>query len=358
MKICLVGPLPPPSGGMANQCQQLLRLLQAEGLAVELVRTNAPYQPAWMERVPVLRAGARLLPYLWRLWTAIGRADVIHVLANSGWAWHLFAAPALALARWRSRPVVLNYRGGEAAAFFARAPRHVLRSLRGVALRVTPSDYLRRVFAQHGLEVQVIPNILDPGRFQPQPLRDFGDAPQILIARNLEPIYGLDVAIKAFVQVRQRYPAARLCVAGSGPQEAELRALVQRLGLSEAVEFPGRVDHANMPALYARSDLALNPSRVDNMPNAVLEAFASGVPVVSTVAGGVPDICTHEREGLLAPVDDVDALAAAQLRLLGDGALRSRMREAALQRAEAWSWPVVRAQWLAAYRQAISQGAG
>ena len=95
LRLCIVGPLPPPAGGMANQCEQLARLLARDGLAVEVVRTNAPYVPAWSGRLPVVRALFRLLPYLVRLWTAAGRAEVVHVFANSGWAWHLFAAPVL-----------------------------------------------------------------------------------------------------------------------------------------------------------------------------------------------------------------------------------------------------------------------
>lgn len=101
LRLCVVGPLPPPSGGMANQCIQLVHLLQSEGLAVELVQSNAPLHPAWLERIPVLRAMVRSLPYVVRLWRACGRADVVHVLANSGWAWHLFAAPAIAIAKLR-----------------------------------------------------------------------------------------------------------------------------------------------------------------------------------------------------------------------------------------------------------------
>ncbi|MCB1932288.1 MAG: glycosyltransferase family 1 protein, partial [Candidatus Accumulibacter sp.] len=159
--VCVVGPLPPPSGGMANQCEQLVRLLRAEGLSVELVRTNAPYRPAWVGHLPVLRAGFRLLPYLWALWQAAGRAKVVHILANSGWAWHLLAAPAIMIARLRDTPVIVNYRGGNAGAFFAGAPGHVLRMLGNASLRVTPSGFLRRVFATHGLTAEVIPNIID-----------------------------------------------------------------------------------------------------------------------------------------------------------------------------------------------------
>ena len=109
-RICIVGPLPPPSGGMANQCAQLIKLLTQEGARVELVRTNAPYRPAWVERVRLLRALFRLVPYVLALRLAILRADVVHVLANSGWSWYLLAWPALLLCRWSGVGAIVNYR--------------------------------------------------------------------------------------------------------------------------------------------------------------------------------------------------------------------------------------------------------
>src|SRR6187455_3248830 len=118
--IGLVGPLPPPSGGMANQTRQLGRLLDEAGLTVELVQVNRPLRPEWLERLRWLRAGLRLIPYVIRLWRCAGRVDVMHVMANSGWAWHLHAAPAIWIGHVRGVPVIVNYRGGEADAFLAR----------------------------------------------------------------------------------------------------------------------------------------------------------------------------------------------------------------------------------------------
>jgi glycosyltransferase involved in cell wall biosynthesis len=354
-RVCVVGPLPPPSGGMANQCEQLVRLLRADGVPVELVRNNAPYRPAWVSRVPLLRAVFRLLPYIAQLWGAAGRAQVLHVLANSGWAWHLFAAPALLVARLRRTAVIVNYRGGLADTFLARAPAHVLRSLRAATLRVTPSAFLQRVFQRHGIDAEVIPNIVDLGRFAARPARDFGANPHVIVVRNLEPIYDIPTALRAFVQVRERYPQARMTVAGSGPQLSALERLTNELGLDGAVSFPGRIDHAQIPALYAEADCALNPSRVDNMPNSVLEAFASGVPVVSTDAGGVPDIVTDGVCGLLVPVGDALAMAQAVLRLLDDSALSTRLAQAGLSEAQRYDWPQVKGLWLAAYRRAAAQ---
>lgn len=355
-RVCVVGPLPPPSGGMANQCEQLVRLLRADGVNVELVRNNAPYRPPLLGHVPVLRAGVRLLPYLFNLWRAAGRAEVLHVLANSGWAWHLFAAPALLIGLLRGTPVIINYRGGLAEQFFAAAPSHVLSLMQRASLRVTPSAFLRRVFAQHGLQADVIPNIVDLERFGPRQARDFGVAPHVVVARNLEPIYGLSTALQALAILRQRYAGATLTVAGSGPQKAELVAQAAALGLSGAVHFPGRVDHADMPALYARADCALNPSTVDNMPNSVLEAFASGLPLVSTDVGGVPDIVTDGVDGLLVPAGDAQAMAEALMRVLGDRELARRLTEAGAAQVRAYAWPQVRGQWLDAYRRAAVRG--
>ncbi len=344
---------------MANQCEQLLRLWRAEGVAVELVQTNAPYRPAWVGGVPVLRAGFRLLPYLARLWRALGRAEVVHVLANSGWSWHLFAAPAMVLARARGVAAVVNYRGGEADAFFSAAPRHVLRALARAELRVVPSAYLLRVFARHGLDAEVVPNIVDLSRFAPAAsgaVRGFVDAPHLLVSRNLEPIYDLPTALRAFALLRHRLPCARLTLAGSGPEELALRRLAGELGLADAVVFTGRIENARMPALLAQADLLLNPSTVDNMPISILEAFASGMPVVSTDAGGIPDLVNDGVEGLLVPVGDPAAMAAAALRVLTDPALAARLRAAGLDAAQQYAWPHVRGQWLAVYRRAAALG--
>jgi hypothetical protein len=84
-RICIVGPLPPPEGGMANQTRQLAELLRSEGFTLEVVRTNMPYSPAWIEDTRGARAVARLAAYSKALWSAFGRCDVVHLMANSGW---------------------------------------------------------------------------------------------------------------------------------------------------------------------------------------------------------------------------------------------------------------------------------
>ncbi len=301
LRVALVGPLPPPSGGMANQTRQLGELLAAAGADVCMVQVNAPYRPGWVRSVPVVRSLFRLVPYACRLWQAIGNAQLVHVMANSGWSWHLFAAPAIWIGHIRGKPVVVNYRGGEAAAFLQTSAGRVRASVRRAAALVVPSGFLREVFRPYGMQAEIVPNIVDLTRFRAR-LPPIGQPPVLLVARNLEPLYDNLTAIRAFQIVRQSVPAARLVIAGSGPQEQELRAFVRAQSLDSSVHFAGRLERDDMAERYRAADIALNPSLADNMPNSVLEAWASGVPVVSTNVGGIPYLVKEGVNATLVPL--------------------------------------------------------
>ena len=354
LRIALVGPLPPPSGGMANQTLQLRELLKSEGAIVTLVQVNAPYRPGWAGRIPVFRSLFRLLPYLARLWRVARNTSVMHVMANSGWSWHLFAVPAIWIAHWRGVAVVVNYRGGEAAEFLQRSAGVVRFTLRRASALVVPSGFLMGVFSRFGLAPEVVPNIIDLGRFHPRsPERQ--PAPHLLVARNLEPLYDNAAAIRAFVLVRQQFPLARLSIAGSGPQEQALRSLVLEQGLGDAVQFTGRLEHDAMAALYRSADILLNPSLADNMPNSLLEAWASGVPVISTNVGGIPHLAQDGVTASLVNPGDAAAMARACVRLLSDQPMWHRMAEAGLQEAQRYTWPRVQPLLLDVYRRAMQR---
>ncbi|MGH8851495.1 MAG: glycosyltransferase family 4 protein [Casimicrobiaceae bacterium] len=349
--IVLVGPLPPPSGGMANQTRQLAGLLSREGCAVKVVQVNAPYRPGWVAGVRGVRAFVRLLPYLWRLQRAIRDAELVHVMANSGWAWHLFAAPAIWIAWLRKVPTVVNYRGGDADAFFARQFPLVRPTLARAGVVAVPSGYLYAVFAKYGIATGVVPNIVNLDAFRPADV--LPAQAQLLVTRNLEPIYDIATALRAFALVGARYPDARLTVAGSGPDRAALEELAAQLGIAERVRFTGRLDNAELPALYRAAGIVVNASRVDNMPISLLEAMASGVPIVSTNVGGIPHVVEHEATALLVPPGEPVAMANAIIRVLGDRQLALRLRAAGIEAVERYAWPKVRDEWFDAYARAI-----
>lgn len=343
---------------MANQTLQLAKLLRGEDVMVELIQVNRPYRPQWVARLKGIRAVFRLLPYLAHLWRSSGDVQLFHIMANSGWSWHLFAAPAIWIASIRGTPVIVNYRGGEADTFFSKALSWIKPSLGRADAIIVPSGFLKAVFGKRGFSANIVPNIIDLGRFQAG--SGFGasakaDFPRIIVTRNLEPIYDNATALRAFSRVRRAFPGAKLTLAGSGPERQALEELATELGVADAVTFTGRVDNEGMAALYHNADVMVNPSLVDNMPISVLEALASGVPVVSTDVGGVPYLVEHEKTALLVPAQDPGAMADAILVLLNDPAKAEQIRRAGFESVQQYTWPNVRDRLLRVYEQVLTK---
>ena len=135
---------------------------------------------------------------------------------------------------------------------------------------------------------------------------------------------GLGTAIRAFAKFHARHPRAKFRIAGDGPMKAELLALIGELGLSEAVELRGFLSQADLATLYARSHVFLHPSEMppdqnqEGVPNSMLEAMATGLPVLATTHGGIPEAVAHERTGLLVGERDDAALFAAMLQITAE----------------------------------------
>lgn len=337
LHIGLVGPLPPPFGGMANQTRQLAELLRKEGASVYLIQTNADYRPVVIARVPFVRAFFRLIAYLAELWRVTRVCNILHIMANSGWSWHLFAVPAIWIAKARKRPVIVNYHGGEAEKFLARSANSFRFSIRRVTKLVVPSGFLKDVFSRFEIQSEVVPNVIDIDRFNPSsPSRQIRR--RFLVARNLEPVYDNETAILAFAIVHRLFPDATLTITGSGPLEKTLRNLVVRMQLERAVSFTGKLDREAMSRVYREADIAINPSLADNMPVSVMEALASGIPVVSTNVGGIPFMLEDGKTALLVPPRSPEAMANAMLRLMNDPALSDALVQEGIVEAKKYTW--------------------
>lgn len=162
-----------------------------------------------------------------------------------------------------------------------------------------------------------------------------GGAWQIVQAARLIEKKGIDDALKAFAGFRKKYPAAHFHLAGDGPLRPKLEQLAGELGLAGAVTFHGFCDQPGLVALYGRSHIFLHPSRTtaaqdqEGVPNAMLEAMATGMPVVATLHGGIPEAVTHEEDGLLAAENDAAALEQFLLRLAEEDGLYQRLADGA-----------------------------
>jgi glycosyltransferase involved in cell wall biosynthesis len=348
LRVAIVAPSTRILGGQAVQAQRLL-----DGWR------NDPDVTAWL--VPINPERPQLRPLLARkyvrtvvtqalywplLLRALRDADVVHIFSASYSSFVLSPLPAVLVARWLGKPVLFNYHSGE-------APDHLRRSalarrvLRSVDVNVVPSVFLQRVFQEHGIRTGVIANVAVLDRFQYRerhPLQ-----PRLLSTRNFAPIYNVAATLRAFARVQERYPEASLTVVGRGSQEPYLKSLAGELRLRN-VTFTGAVAQDEIHRYYDDADIYVQTPTIDNMPLSVIEAFASGLPVVSTDVGGIPTILTHGVHGLLAPHDDDRSIAENVIRLIEHPAEARRLAEAARATCRAYEWSLLRDQWLAAYQ--------
>ena len=353
LRVAFVAPSLRILGGQAVQADRMLTAWRNDSdVDAWLVPVNPlpprPLQPAL--KIKYLRTIVTEATYLPMLFRELARADVVHVFSASYSSFLLAPLPAVAVARLLGKPVILNYRSGE-------APDHLQRSaiaratLARVDRNIVPSRFLVEVFRGFGIDASIIPNIVDMKRFEfrdRSPLR-----PRLVSTRNFDALYNVAATLRAFRLVQDRWPDASLALVGGGPLEAQLRELAAHLRL-ENVTFAGRVPPNHIARFYAENDIYIQSPDIDNMPTSVLEAFAGGLPVISTEAGGVPAILTHGRHGLLAPVNDHETLASHVLTLLDRPDYARQLAYAARASCEAFTWANVRDQWLGAYRSVVA----
>ncbi len=342
-------------GGIAVQADRLTRALNATNKVRVEQQSIAPRfggVVGALQRIPVVRTLVTNGVYLAQVLGRLRGFDVVHVNSARFSSFLISSLPAVCLARVAGKPVILNYRNGDLRAELRRYRlfRHLLRLPNTI---VVPSGFLEEVLTEVGIAATVVSNQVDLSRFvfrRRDPIR-----PVFLSVRHFEPYYDVPTIVRAFALLKARFPDARLIVAGKGSGESAVRQLVADLGLAD-VEFLGQVAPADMPSVYDRADVLLNSSRVDNMPGSLIEAFGSGLAIASTNAGGIPYIVTHGETGLLVPIGDSAALAAAAVRLLEDQALVNAMTERGREEAaRRYSWASVEAGWLQVYRSALGR---
>jgi L-malate glycosyltransferase len=349
LRVALVAASPRYVGGQSVQADLLIQHWQNDpAVAARFIPIDPPLpRPiAWIERIPVIRTLFREPFYMGALWRGVEAADIVHIFSASYWSFLIAPLPAWLIARLRGANVIIHYHSGEARDHLRRF-RSVRPVLEDADRLVVPSGYLANVFHEFGLHAQVVPNIVELKRFtfrERKPLR-----PRLLCTRGFHRYYSLDVVVRAIEEIQRGFPEATLDLVGTGPLEPQVRKLVQELNLS-GVNFAGAVPHPRISHFYDAADIFINASNLDNMPVSILEAFASGTPVVTTAPEGMSYLVEHERTGLLSAPGDPRTLSANVMRLLKDPGLASRLAFNAYEEAQGYSWGAVRQQWLDIYR--------
>jgi glycosyltransferase involved in cell wall biosynthesis len=339
-------------GGQSVQADRLLAGWMGDSDIDAWLVPIDPVPPAPLNRllrIRYVRTVITQLCYWPLLFRELRRADLVHVFAASYSSFLLAPLPAVVVSRVLGKRVLLNYHSGEAADHLRRSwiARTTLR--RAVDANVVPSPYLHDVLARFGIGATVVSNTVSRNEFSYR-VRDLGKRPlAILSTRNLEPNYNVACTVRAFARVQARFPDASLTLVGSGSQETALKALAGTLGL-RGVQFAGAVPPQRIADYYTAADLYVQTPAVDNMPLSILEAFASGLPVVSTRVGGVPAIVRDRVDGLLAADNDARQVADRILELIARPDFARELAANAVRTCRQYDWDTVRESWRAVYR--------
>jgi glycosyltransferase involved in cell wall biosynthesis len=331
-------------GGMESVVQRLLEGLPRERFQVVAL---VPFEGVFSDRLRALGIDCHALPMPENpLWSSVqnacalvqhGGIDVIHAhLTNA----HLLAA---LVGRLTMRPVLATIHGRQLGVADLEAHRladthvnTVCRSseLHALGLGVDPA------------RLSCIPNGVDTQRFRPgersSALRrqlmgrggaaDEADvaAPLVGFVGRLSPEKGPEVFVRAALMLRERLPSARFVIVGDGPLRESMVALAAQYRLDDRLHFAGVRD--DMPAVYRELDVAVSTSHSEAMPLAIMEALASGVPVVATRVGGVPDLIEQGGCGWLCEPGHFDAIASRIASLVEQPDERQRMARRARER--------------------------
>jgi len=358
--VVVSGIWPPDVGGPASHAPALADALVEAGHTVEVVTTadlapdTQPYPVHWVARDRL--APLRHLAVAREVRRAAQGADRVYATT-------MVRRAALGAALGR-RPLVVKLVADEAYERERRAGRFAgtleefqaerrglrlrfLRATRTAALRrarciVVPSAYLRQIAIGWGLDpsrVDVVPN---PAPEVPEhPTRDEAratlgiDGFALGVAGRLTAQKALGDTLEALARV----PDVALLVLGDGPERAELERRAGELGLADRVRFLGAGTRDDVIALFRAVDAALLTSAWENLPHTLLEALATGTPVIATAVGGIPEVVRDEENGLLVPPRDIAAIASAIDRLVHDDALRASLAAAAAPSVEELAEP-------------------
>lgn len=331
LHICFVGNMLGRNRGyVTTQGQIVADLFSADGAMVTCVSSRIGRAARFLEILRTV-AGGR------------GKFDLVVLEVYSGLNFTVAETVSL-ICRHLKLPLIMFLHGGDLPGFCRRFPRLTAATLNRADALAAPSGFLSTEFGSAGFDVAVIPNVIELGNYAFRKRKRI--KPKLLWMRSFHKIYNPELAVRVLESLRADFPDAVLTMAGVDKGlEERVRKLVEDLGLTDSVRFPGFLDTVAKKEEFGNADIFLNTNRIDNMPVSVVEAFAFGLPVVATDVGGIPYLIRNRENGLIVSDNDGEGMASCIKELLEDPVLTGKISSQARRTAERSAWEEVRSQW-------------
>ena len=203
-------------------------------------------------------------------------------------------------------------------------------------------------------KIEVIPNGVELNRFRPVEKQADKQTLKILTVGRLSVTKRVHMLIEAVEILVKQDQNIHLTIVGDGALGQELKGLISKKGLDKTIEMTGRIDSKQMPEIYQGSDIFVSASLQEGMSNAMLEAMASGLPIITTRCEGVEELI--KDNGIVVETDDAEAIAASVKKLASDNMLFDSMCVAARLQAERFSWERIAEDYIQYYETTLQKG--
>jgi len=288
---------------------------------------------------------SRLIDMLNTIWRKKRQYNVAHVEVFSGKAF-LLSEIVCSILRLLNKHYILTLHGGNLPSFARHWPKRVRNLLRSAVIVTSPSRYLLENMSDYRNDIVLLPNPLNLKAYKftlrKKPL------PHLIWLRGFHEFYNPSLAPKVIALLSDDFPDIKLKMIGQDKGDGSLQQTQQlstKLNVANKINFPGGIPKTDVSVWMNKGDIFLNTTNVDNTPITVLEAMACGLCVVSTNVGGIPYLLENEKDVLLVPPDDPEAMAIAIKRILTNSNLAANLSRNARVKVETFDCSMILPQW-------------
>jgi glycosyltransferase involved in cell wall biosynthesis len=212
-------------------------------------------------------------------------------------------------------------------------------------INIAPSSYLYETFKESGYtNLKYIPNTIELELYK-ESVKEF-KTPKLLWVRSFSKIYNPVMAVKVFINIKEAFPEAKICMVGPKKDESHSRTVKFAKKNNVDVLFTGKLSKEDWIELSKDYNIFINTTHFDNTPISVIEAMALGLPVVSTNVGGIPYLLENNVNALLVDDDDVEAMTNQIKRLVAEPGLANVLSQKGKESVKSFDWEVVKKQWV------------
>ncbi|MCK4664765.1 MAG: glycosyltransferase family 4 protein [Bacteroidales bacterium] len=300
MKVLVIANYKKSIGGISGQVEVLLENFNNDKIKFNLFNTKASNFCRLLSPFKLLIKGLKY--------------DIFHIHGCSFKGFFPIILGVI-IGKVLNKKTIITYHGGGLQDFLDKHTRLIKYFLSKADIITVPSEFLQDILGKYSLNSILLPNVIreDNVEFKKRDII----RPYITVTRSLEAVYNIPLVIEAFMEIKKKYKNAKLCIIGDGSLKEKLKNKVKVLGIKD-IEFVGKVKNSEIGKELNKSDIFINPTTKDSFSVSMFEAFACGLPVISTNVGAIPNYLIDGENGMLIDPGSVEQLISKIEYILGN----------------------------------------